>query len=289
MRLRRLARRGHAFDPLLAVALGSVLVACQASGSTQVSTSAPAAASPATSVAPPPSASSSQTAVTARPVATPLPVAVPRPTDLPTDGTCEEEHSCLGVIAPGSHHTAVFSPGFSFSVASAGWENLEDAGGNFGLESTTTPGDAIFFFRRPRATTPDGEIDSIGGSTSESLTAWLAANKALTVTPAKAVTIGGLSGSQLDVAIAPGETAHQSDCPVQVCVLVFKGKDPSSKPTWEWDWGSAGPELQRFYLLQAPDDSILIAVDSLDGTTFDSLTKEGDAIVASLNFDKPSD
>ncbi len=41
----------------------------------------------------------------------------------------------------------------------------------------------------------------------------------------------------------------------------------------------------RIYLLDAGDDVVMIAVDSLDGTTFDALTKAADRILGSVKFD----
>jgi hypothetical protein len=212
---------------------------------------------------------------------------VPRPTDIPTDGACESGDTCLGLLSPGTYHTKVFSPGFAFSLTASGWGNLADAGGDFALLPTATPGDGIYFFRRPRATKPDGTLDASAGTTAEALVAWLAANAAWTVTPAKDVSVGGLTGSQIDAVIGQEVLTHPSDCPVQVCVVLFRGKDPSTKPTWQWDWGSAGPEKQRLYLLSAGDEVVLIAVDSLDGTTFAALTKAADEILATVEFDKP--
>ncbi len=44
--------------------------------------------------------------------------------------------------------------------------------------------------------------------------------------------------------------------------------------------------MQRLYVLDGKDGPVLIIVDSLDGTTFDSLTAAADAILASVKFDQ---
>jgi hypothetical protein len=222
-------------------------------------------------------------AATERPTPSPKPIAIPRPTDLPTDGACREEHPCLGLLPAGSYHTQYFIPGFGFTIGSGKWENLSDEGGFFPIVSMDRPDDAILFFRQPWPTRPDG-VRAPGVATKvDEITAWLTANPALETSEPKTVTIGGLHGTQIDLALAPGTENADPGCPVQVCVNVFIGR----ASTWEWDWGFAGPERQRLYLLEAPDNVIAIFADSLDGTTFDEMTAAADEILATVEFDKP--
>ena len=96
----------------------------------------------------------------------------------------------------------------------------------------------------------------------------------------------GLTGVTLDVTVAAGSTLTDSNCPVQVCVPIFVGEDPLPKDPfwWHWDWSDAGPENQRLYLLTAPNGVIAIFVDSVDGTTFDTLTKAFDQISPTIRF-----
>jgi hypothetical protein len=53
---------------------------------------------------------------------------------------------------------------------------------------------------------------------------------------------------------------------------------------WDWDWGVAGTEKERLYLLDASDGTIAVVVDSLDGTTFDSLVGIWEQIVPTIRF-----
>jgi hypothetical protein len=245
------------------LALSLLLSACAGAGPTPTSRPTPTA----TPVA------------TAAPTPTPLPIAMPRPTDIPTDGTCAQGDICLGILQPGKgYRTTAFSPQLTFTMPEAGWENLGDAGGSFQLLPIAYPGDAIAFFLDPKAS------DALGTRV-EDLAAWLAKNPLLTVTPAKAVTVGGLKGLTMDITIAAGAQNHPADCPVQVCVPIFKGNDPSKAPTWKWDWGAAGLDTQRLYLLTSKEGVVAIFVDSLDGTTFDSLNKTADRVLATLRFD----
>lgn len=66
---------------------------------------------------------------------------------------------------------------------------------------------------------------------------------------------------------------------------IFKGADLTPPSTWSWDWGSAGLETQRLYLLSSKESVIAIFVDSYDGTSFDALTTAADQILAKVKFD----
>jgi hypothetical protein len=255
--------------PAIAVVLAIALAACKAAGSpSQVATATPT--------------------VAATPVPSPTgkPDVAPRPSDLPTDGTCETGHSCLGLLKAGTtYRTKAFAPQVTFTMPFDGWENIADEGGIFQLLRLSAPGDIIGFFRNPAAATPDGKFASGVGSGANELATWLAANDQFQVTPAKPVTVGGLKGLQMDVRLADDATATgPPDCPTATCAAVLLGEDPSSSPTWEWDWGLAGVERMRVYLLTSKLGTIAIIVDSVDGTTFDATSQAADKILPSVKF-----
>ncbi len=259
----------------------SLLIGCQSSAVASPSVGAvvptPLAASP--------SARTSQ-APTAKPRSTPAPPpsSLPRPTDLPTDGACEDGHTCLGLLGAGkAYHSDVFKPGFAFTMPTAGWENLAETAGDLDLHSLGAPGDVIMFFRQPKATTETGDLILSVDVSVDGIQKWLASNSAVSVTPATQVSIGGLQGVRMDFVIAPG-AGTTGGCPTQACLSMFKGTDGK---TWSWDWGIATSEHQRVYLLKAPDTVVAIFVDSLDGTTFDALTQAADSILATVKFDNP--
>jgi hypothetical protein len=255
------------------------LMGCGSSGSSPAGPgTATAAASAVSSVAPAPSTA----AATARPTPTPRPSAAQRPTDLTTDGTCEEGHTCLGSLPAGSYREDVFQPPFTFSTTTEGWENIVHTGGSFDLDWLKHPGDVITFKRAPRATTAGGTLENLGKTTVETLGSWLAANPDVEVTAAQPITIGGLKGMTMDLTLSPTANHPGGDCPTQTCVGLFRGTD---RATWEWDWGIANGERMRIYLLDGGEDVVMIAVDSLDGTTFDALTKEAAAILGSVKFE----
>lgn len=262
-------RRSSGVPRTVIVGLLLVLTGCQAGGSSP-------SASGVSSVTP-----SATPGPTARPTPA-LPLVIPPPTDLPTDGTCEEGHSCLGLLEAGKAYTTIaFTPALTFTMPEDRWENISDEGGTFILFSLGHPGDTIAFFRNPVAR---GAGSAQVGTSVDELATWLATNPLVDVTPFTPVTIGGLHGVTMDFTIADGAQSNGTGCPVQVCVDLFRATDPRPHPSWEWEWGSAGPESQRLYLLTASDGVVAIFIDSLDGTTFDTLSALGDTLLASATF-----
>ena len=250
-------------------------MACTSTGGSQPSSrpSAPASVAPSVVVA------------TARPTATPQPDRLTRPTPLPANVTCPSDHACLGPLQAGSHESESFRPAFTFTVPD-GWANLEYSGGYFELVASDDPGDAILFYARPRPRNPDGSRVSGTFRTPKDVATWLAANPDLSTTAPKSVKVGRQSGVTIDVTTAPDTTQHASGCEVKACVDFFHGQDAA--PTWQWDLGVASSERMRLYLLQTGDDLVAIAVDSLDGTTFDQLNERADAILDSVRFETVS-
>lgn len=267
------ARRGANWLTFGATVL--LLAACGSSTSSSAGVPSAAVASPTASVA-------DAATPTPRPTPAPRPTRIPRPSDLPTDGACEEAHVCLGLLKPGTYHTDLFKPAFGFTISDGRWQNRGMTPGNMPIESIDVPGDGIFSFAHPRAVKPDGSLDLSVKMTAAGISDWLANDPNLTVGPVTDVTIGGLKGKQLDLSLAPGAVVPIGDCPVQRCLGLFSAQGN----TWEWDWGTADSELQRLYVLDSKDGAVLIFVDSLDGTTFDSLTKAADTILATVKFDK---
>jgi hypothetical protein len=247
--------------------LAVYLVACQAAPSGGAGSGGP----------------SSTSAASIGPSATPKPISMPRPTDIPTDGTCAQYQTCLGLLTPGTVYTTTnFLTPVSFSVPDTGWENRSDEQGDFQLLPIAAPGDIITFFVDPRASGPGA---STVGSTVEDLAAWLVANPLLQVTPPQSVTVGGATGVSMDIRIAAGAENQDPSCPVQVCVPFMEGHDITPPIEWNWDWGSNGTETQRLFLVTTTDGAVVaLFVDSLDGSTFDAITAQAEAILQTLKF-----
>ena len=209
------------------------------------------------------------------------PETLPRISDQPLDGSCESpDISCLGFLEAGTVYTSgVFTPTLSFAVPNGDWVNIGEVGGDFALLSKVDVGDEIIFFRDART------FDKSASKVSD-ITAWLQAQSSLALTDPKPATIGGLTGVTLDMRIAPAATNMDPGCPVRVCVLLLRGDDPvlNDPYLWHWDWGLAGTEVQRLYLLEGKDTTIAILVDSRDGLTFDALTQTFDAMIPTIDF-----
>ena len=62
---------------------------------------------------------------------------------------------------------------------------------------------------------PDGPLDLSVKMTAAGVADWMAANQNLTVGPVTDVSVGGLSGKQMDIALAPAAVVPTGDCPVQ--------------------------------------------------------------------------
>ncbi|MFL5674272.1 MAG: hypothetical protein ACJ779_04650 [Chloroflexota bacterium] len=221
---------------------------------------------------------------TTRPTPTPLPTTFKRPTDMATDGACEEPHPCLGLISVGRHHSQLFTPGFGFTMPERGWQNLAMSPGNVSLRPIDAPGDEIGFFTHGKLTKTDGTLDFSVPLTVDGITGWFVSHPDLVVTEPANVTVGGLDGKRFTLTSAPSSTAHYPpDCPVLTCVNLWKAQGA----TWQWDWGIGSSEKQRMDVLAAKDGVVLVIVDSLDGTTYDSLIKTADKVLSTVTFDKP--
>jgi hypothetical protein len=209
------------------------------------------------------------------------PETLPRISDLPLDGSCEApDISCFGILEAGKvYQSKVFTPTLSFTVPNGDWVNPGEVGGDFALLSTRDVGDEIIFFR-------DAKSFDKSESTVSGITTWLQSQGSLTLTDPKPATIGGLTGVSMDLRIAPGATTADPGCPVRVCLLLLRGDDPvlNDPYQWHWDWGSAGTEVQRLYLLEGKDTTIAIFVDSRDGLTFDALTHTFEAMIPTIHF-----
>jgi hypothetical protein len=229
---------------------------------------------------------SPRASATPLPTQTPIPAVLSRPTDMPTDGVCEAERVCLGVVqADSTQHADVFTPHFTFTVPPGQWQNRDQSDGTFTLESIDNPGDFIAFYRSPTATKADGSpVTPAVGTSMDALTAWLTSNPLVTATASTPVTVAGLRGIHTDIAVATGAQSRPAGCPVQACVGIFHALDSARLPSWEWEWGIASGERARLYLVTSPDGVFAIIVDSLDGTTFDALTRAADDLLASVQF-----
>ncbi len=96
------------------------------------------------------------------------------------------------------------------------------------------------------------------------------------------VTVGGLRGVELDLALNTGWTAS---CPFAngvPTVPLFVGGDGNLR------WVAAGNERLRLSLLDVPGGgTVVVDIDAFDGTLFDELLVAATPIVQSLEFATP--
>jgi hypothetical protein len=140
---------------------------------------------------------------------------------------------CLGPIAAGTYTTDVFTPKLTYTVPD-GWSNMEDEAGNFlllppgstlnGVDSNGS--DYLGVYRSvvaPALCT--GNASTTVAHTFEALVDHTVNNALLKVTNVNDVTIGGLTGTQMDIRMKPG---NGDGCADGVWVDIYVGQRPSS-------------------------------------------------------------
>lgn len=185
-------------------------------------------------------------------------------------------------LPPGTYTSKVFKPQVTFTVP-AGWALLTDSATYFQLTPAGSDVVGIHLFRDPLAASqdpacPDTPEPGVGRTALE-LSAWIRERPGLTVSAPKIVTVGGLRGTELELAIADGWTAS---CPFAnglPTVPLFVGSDG------EYRWVVVGSERLRLDLLDVPGGGTLVVdADAFEGSLYDDLIAAATPIVGSLRF-----
>ena len=185
------------------------------------------------------------------------------------------ERAGAGTLPAGSQTTRKFMPGFRFTVPE-GWVNSGDEVSVYGLfpdtpanaaEQAASDGLAhelmVFRYRTPYWIC-DAWEDHRGATAAEIIASLLATEALVTPEPID-VTIGGLTGKQVDIQLDPGWT---ETCP---------GDPP------EFDLGDT---RTRVILLDTPDAGVMfINVGSLRSADHEAFLAEAMSIVESFQFD----
>jgi hypothetical protein len=183
-------------------------------------------------------------------------------------------------MSAGNQTTLRFLPGTTFSVP-AGWVNELDNGLQFGLYPDTAANKSEYELTRQIAqnvlmtslvaNNMFAICDATGlfqGSTAAEVIDGIVANEALSTTEPVDVTIGGLSGRQVDVRLDPAWTGS--------CVVVSEDDPPTR------DYGGGN----RFIMLDRPGQGpIGIAIGSMHSADFEAFLAEAMPIVESFQFD----
>lgn len=185
-------------------------------------------------------------------------------------------------LPAGTHTSTAFQPAVTFTVPD-GWELATDSATYLQLRPLGSEVAGIHLFRDAVAASQDSSCPTTPqpgvGATSSDLVAWMRTLKGLVVSSPAMVTVGGLRGVSVDIAIAEGWTAS---CPFAnglptVPLLVGKANDLR--------WVIAGNERLRLYILDLPiGGTVMVDVDAFDGTLIGSLLGSAAPIVKSLQF-----
>lgn len=187
-------------------------------------------------------------------------------------------------LPPGTYVSRAFQPPVTYAVP-AGWWNPSDTGAYFALQPAGSDLTGIHLFRDPRAASQDPACPTSPepgvGTLSSELAAWIRGLPGLAVSNPRMVTVGGLRGVEIDVAIADGWSVS---CPFAngvPTVPLFVGADSLR-------WVVAGTERLRLDLLDVPGGgTVVVDVDAFEGTLWDPLVAAADPIVKSLDFAAP--
>jgi hypothetical protein len=204
---------------------------------------------------------------------------------------------CLGDVDAGDHLSVVFTPfvppsawqyhygRFGYTVP-AGWMNAEDASDAYVLLRDGGTADAGIFtvagvVAHSQAADCPEKPDPRIRTTTAAITRWLTALPGLDVSKPAPVTIGGLKGITIDVAVDP-KASHT--CPFtagRTGASLFSVSDPAAG----FDWGIWGDGRMRLFLLDLGDErTLMIDIEAQEKATWDALLPDAMPIVESFSF-----
>jgi hypothetical protein len=185
-------------------------------------------------------------------------------------------------LPAGSYQSQAFKPRVAFTLPN-GWWIPSDAPDYLGLEPVASSAVGIHLFRDPRAASQDAacpETPEPGvGELDTDLLTWIRSLPGLDTGAPRMVTVGGVRGLELDVAIVKG---WKASCPFAngvPTVPLFVGDS--------FRWVVAGNERLRLTLLYVAGGTVVVDIDAFDGALMDDLAARAQPIVQSLSFAKP--
>jgi hypothetical protein len=189
-------------------------------------------------------------------------------------------------LPAGTYSSAAFRPAVTYTVP-AGWRVTSDAPDYFALQPVDSEVIGIHLFRDPLAASQDAaclpKAEPGVGSLSLELATWIRGLPGIVASSPRMVTVGGLRGVELDLALNTGWTASCAYAPNGVpTVPLFVGTTGTLR------WTVAGNERLRVALLDVPGGgTVVVDVDAFDGTLMDGLLAAAAPIVLSLSFATP--
>jgi hypothetical protein len=189
-------------------------------------------------------------------------------------------------LAAGTYRSQSFQPQVTFTVPE-GWWLPSDTPDYLGLQPVSSDLVGIHLFRDPRPASQDRscpvEAEPEIGTAALALVTWFRGLRGFVSSNPKPVSLGGLQGIEIDLAIADGWTAS---CPFAnglPTVPLFVGRTDTS-----FRWVVAGSERLRLSLFDLPDGGTLVVdIDAFDGALMDSLLGLATPIVAGMQFATP--
>jgi len=190
--------------------------------------------------------------------------------------------SSLSELPAGTHTTTAFQPVTTYTVVT-GWVNPADVADYFNLFPALDQNNGVHLFHNPQPLSQDPACPAQAqpgvGTTAAELVAWIRSLKGLNVSQPAMVTVAGLPATQLDVSIHSNWTQSCSFANGLPTVPLFY------RPSATLGWWVAGDEKLRLYLVDVPNQgTVVIDLDSFDGSGFGDLLTSGSAIVKSLQF-----
>jgi hypothetical protein len=188
-------------------------------------------------------------------------------------------------LPAGTYTSTAFRPAVTYTVPS-GWWIASDVSDYFALQPVASEVTGIHLFRDPLAASQDAACPTTAepgvGKLSLELAAWIRSLPGIIASSPRMVTVGGLRGVELDLALNAGWAAS---CPFAngvATVPLFVGANGNLR------WVVAGNERLRVALLDVPGGgTVVVDIDAFDGTLMDGLVAAAAPIVHSLSFVTP--
>ncbi|HSO29910.1 MAG TPA: hypothetical protein VLS28_08385 [Candidatus Sulfomarinibacteraceae bacterium] len=206
---------------------------------------------------------------------------------------------CGGVTAPtqaptpqrpalpaGTYTANAFVPRITYTLPD-GWLVVGDSRDELVLQPVTSDVSGIWVFRSPLPASQDSDCPIAPapgvGPTAKDLVDWIRARPGFTTSDPVVVTLGGLVGLQVDIAIVAG---WAPSCPfaegLPTVPLFVSATDSSFR------WVVAGSERLRLLALDVPGEgTVVVDVDAFDGSLMDGLLAAATPIVESMRFALP--
>jgi hypothetical protein len=189
-------------------------------------------------------------------------------------------------VAAGTHTSSAFRPPITYTLPD-GWLIADDSADYFALEPVASDAIGIRVFRSPRAASQDPACPLTAapgvGTAARDLVDWIMARPGLVAGDPVPVTMGGLAGLSVDLAIVAG---WKPSCPFAnsvPTVALFVGTTDTS-----FRWVVAGSERLRLTVLDVPGSgTVVVDIDAFDGSLMDGLLPAAAPILGTLKFGLP--